>query len=97
MIRRRSSDGLRGRPPRRVEWKGPHRPPGDDVIPADLRQDGYLRLRIDSAWDWMQSDELRAFDVAARPAGQPEVAWQAQGRVCGGREHLAASCKHQRP
>ena len=32
-------DGLRGRPPLRVEWKGPHRPPGDDVIPADLRVD----------------------------------------------------------
>lgn len=34
-----SVDGLRGRPPRIVEWKGPHRPPGDDVIPADLRID----------------------------------------------------------
>lgn len=32
-------DGLRGRRPLRVEWKGPHRPPGDDVIPADLRVD----------------------------------------------------------
>ncbi len=31
--------GLRGRPPLRVEWKGPHRPPGDEVIPADLRVD----------------------------------------------------------
>lgn len=30
---------LRGRRPLRVEWKGPHRPPGDDVIPADLRID----------------------------------------------------------
>ncbi len=32
-------DGLRGRRPFMVEWKGPHRPPGDDVIPADLRID----------------------------------------------------------
>lgn len=32
-------DGLRGRSPRLVEWKGPHRPPGDDVVPADLRID----------------------------------------------------------
>jgi hypothetical protein len=32
-------DGLRGRLPRVVEWKGPHRPPGDNVIPADLRID----------------------------------------------------------
>jgi hypothetical protein len=34
-----SADGLRGRRPRLVEWKGPHRHPGDDVIPADLRID----------------------------------------------------------
>jgi len=34
-----ADDGLRMRPPRTVEWKGPHRPPGDDVIPADLRID----------------------------------------------------------
>lgn len=34
-----ASDGLRERRPIRVEWKGPHRPPGDDVIPADLRVD----------------------------------------------------------
>ncbi len=32
-------DGLRGRPPRRVEWKGPQRTPGDDTVPADLRID----------------------------------------------------------
>jgi hypothetical protein len=34
-----ADDALRGRRPRLVEWKGPHRPPGDDVIPADLRID----------------------------------------------------------
>ncbi len=32
-----AADGLRSRRPRVVEWKGPHRPPGDDVIPADIR------------------------------------------------------------
>lgn len=32
-------DGLRGRAPVRLEWKGPHKPPGDDVVPADLRID----------------------------------------------------------
>jgi hypothetical protein len=32
-------DGLRSRRPRLVEWKGPHHPPGDDVVPADLRVD----------------------------------------------------------
>jgi hypothetical protein len=34
-----ATDGLCGRRPRSVEWKGPHRSPGDDVIPADLRID----------------------------------------------------------
>ncbi len=34
-----SADGLRGRPPQVVEWKGPTRAPGDDVVPADLRVD----------------------------------------------------------
>lgn len=34
-----AEDGLRGRAPKLVEWKGPHRPPGDDVIPADIRID----------------------------------------------------------
>ena len=35
----RSDDGLRGRPPWLVEWKGPHRPPAYEQIPADLRVD----------------------------------------------------------
>ncbi|MCU1346551.1 MAG: hypothetical protein JWL70_2817 [Acidimicrobiia bacterium] len=34
-----ATEGLRHRPPLIAEWKGPHRPPGDDVIPADLRID----------------------------------------------------------
>jgi hypothetical protein len=32
-------DGLRGRLPRIVEWKGSHRAPGDEVAPIDLRID----------------------------------------------------------
>lgn len=34
-----AADGLRGRRPARIEWKGPHRPPGYDLLPADLRID----------------------------------------------------------
>lgn len=34
-----ADDGLRGRPPRLVEWKGPTQAPGDEVVPADLRVD----------------------------------------------------------
>jgi hypothetical protein len=35
----RSEEGLRGRPPWLLEWKGRHRPPGYDQLPADLRVD----------------------------------------------------------
>jgi len=35
----RAEEGLRGRPPWTVEWKGPHRPPSYEQIPADLRVD----------------------------------------------------------
>ncbi len=35
----RSEEGLRGRPPWSLEWKGSHRPPGYEQLPADLRVD----------------------------------------------------------
>ncbi len=41
---------------------------------------GFLRLRIATPWDWRRHFELRAFDVEARPGGQPMVAWQASVR-----------------
>ena len=34
-----AEEGLRRRLPRTIEWKGIHRPPGDDAIPADIRID----------------------------------------------------------
>ncbi len=34
-----AGDALAGRRPRRVEWTGGRRPPGDEVVPADLRID----------------------------------------------------------
>ena len=35
----RAADGLRGRKPLIVEWRGAQRAPGDEVVPADLRID----------------------------------------------------------
>jgi hypothetical protein len=35
----RAGDGLRGRLPLLIEWKGTGRAPGDEVVPADLRVD----------------------------------------------------------
>lgn len=34
-----ADDGLRGREPRLIEWTGGRKPPGDHVVPADLRID----------------------------------------------------------
>jgi hypothetical protein len=50
----------------------------------------HLRVRVDSAWDWMQSYELRALDVGHRDAGQPEVAWHAtvRHRATGGERSI---------
>ena len=42
----RSTDGLRGRPPWTVEWKGPHKPPAYEQIPADLRVDRERRTEL---------------------------------------------------
>jgi hypothetical protein len=35
----RAADALRGRPPARIEWRGPHQSVGDEAVPADLRVD----------------------------------------------------------
>lgn len=37
-------DGLRGRPPALVEWRGPMRVPGDEVAPIDLRIDHVFQV-----------------------------------------------------
>jgi hypothetical protein len=34
-----AADALNGRPPRFIEWTGGRRPPGDEVVPSDLRVD----------------------------------------------------------
>lgn len=55
-----SPDGLRGRRPLVIEWKGPHRDPGDVVVPADLRVDHvylvsckYLSQVLHNASPWV--------------------------------------------
>lgn len=40
----RARSGLRDRIPVLIEWKGHHRPPGFDFLPADLRIDHVFRL-----------------------------------------------------
>ncbi len=48
---------------------------------------GFTRFRIATPWDWRQHFELRAFEVEARPGGQPMVGWDAAVRNrCDGTE-----------
>jgi hypothetical protein len=59
----RAEDGLRDRPPKLVEWKGPHRPPGDNVVPADLRIDHVYQVSCKYLSRIMQnSGPVRLFD-----------------------------------
>lgn len=63
MAFRTAEDGLRGREPKLVEWKGPHNPPGDDVIPADLRIDHVYQVSCKYRSRIMQNaGPVRLFD-----------------------------------
>jgi hypothetical protein len=76
-----AEEGLRGRPPRLVEWKGPTQAPGDEVVPADLRVDHvwlvsckYLTKVLANA------APARLFDrgLAAGPATRTASDWYAE-------------------
>ena len=67
-------DGLRGRPPEVVEWKGPQRPPGADPIPADLRVDHvYLVSCKYNSRIQLNASPWAIFDTA--PAADPRGDW----------------------
>ncbi len=60
-----ATEGLRGRRPVVVEWKGGHRDPGDTAVPADLRVDHvylvsckYLSKVLHNASPWALFDQL---------------------------------------
>lgn len=38
---------------------------------------GFMRLRIDTPWDWRQAFRLRQLDISPQQGGQPRVAWSA--------------------
>ncbi len=76
----RSEDGLRGRLPAVVEWKGPHQPPGFDLIPADLRVDHvYLVSCKYQSKILSNSSPANLFDrrLADRTAGGSHGSWYA--------------------
>lgn len=75
-----SADGLRGRVPIIVEWKGGHQPPGFDLIPADLRVDHvYLVSCKYQSKILSNSSPSNLFDrrLADRTAGPGQERWYA--------------------
>jgi hypothetical protein len=87
-------DALAGRPPRRIEWTGARRPPGDETIPADLRVDHvylvsckYLSKLLHNAAPARLFEGLLADDAVATPDWFAHVA---------PREHQALydTCRH---
>lgn len=74
-----ADDGLRHRPPRRVEWMGPQRPPGDDTVPADLRIDHvYLVSCKYLSRVLSNSGPPRLFDRLLAGEGRSGVHWFAE-------------------
>jgi len=75
-----SPDGLRGRLPIIIEWKGAHQPPGFDLIPADLRVDhAYLISCKYQSKILSNSSPSNLFDrrLADRSAGAGQESWYA--------------------
>ena len=69
-------EGLRGRRPVVVEWKGGHRDPGDVVVPSDLRVDHvylvsckYLSKVLHNASPWALFDHHLVGALARRSEG----------------------------
>lgn len=75
----RSNEALRGRPPWSIEWKGTHKPPAYEQIPADLRVDHvYLISCKYGSKILINSSPANLFDhrLADRQAGS--VDWYAE-------------------
>src|SRR5688500_15577978 len=70
-----AAQGLRGRRPLLVEWRGPTKAPGDEVVPADLRVDHvylvsckYLSRVLANASPWHVFEHLLRGGPRARAA-----------------------------
>jgi hypothetical protein len=74
-----SSHGLRGRLPLTVEWKGPHRPPGEEVAPADLRIDHvyFVSCKYLST-NFMNTSPSRLFDRLLGSERRDQLNWFGQ-------------------
>ena len=71
-------DGLRGRPPLQVEWKGPSRPVGYEAVPADLRVDHVFLISCKHASRILHNvapSHLFERGLAARRGDEASVDW----------------------
>ncbi len=77
-------DGLRGRPPEVVEWKGPQRPPGADPIPADLRVDHVFLVSCKyNSRIQLNASPWSIFDAAPAGVGTSDARGDWYGEVAG--------------
>ena len=73
-----SPDGLRGRVPIVIEWKGSHQPPGFDFLPADLRIDHVYLVSCKYLSKILANSSpanLFVRRLADRTAGTDSVSW----------------------
>lgn len=91
-----AAEGLRGRPPLTVEWRGGARPVDDDLVPADLRIDHvflvsckYLSQVVANAAPARLFDGLLRLRAPAERVGWFEVVAPAEYRTL-----VAAACAH---
>jgi len=71
-----AAGALRGRIPALIEWKGAHRPPGDEAVPADLRVDHvYLVSCKYLSRNLHNRSPSRVFDRLLGPGGTDAGDW----------------------
>ena len=79
----RADDGLRGRRPRIVEWKGAHRDPAAEAVPADLRIDHvylvsckYLSKVLHNASPWSLFERFLVREPPDEPNPTGSTPWR---------------------
>ncbi len=75
----RAAEGLRGRPPWWIEWKGNHRPPRYEQIPADLRIDHVYLVSCKYGSNILtNSSPANLFDLRLADRRQQRLDWFAE-------------------
>lgn len=70
-----SEQGLRGRQPVLVEWKGPHRPPEQDPVPCDLRIDHVFTISCKNLSKVLRNSSPTSLFRSALREPAPGIDW----------------------